>query len=133
MKRILCVLFLFCSLLLFFFAFRAVPGNAQSASTAAGRQPNFHNGRAPNPAPNAKNSDDEDEDCMSEDDPSDYPVGVTVDGAGNSVPLAISATPVSDLPDLVPGLVTSPTSHPKQVAPMYVDAYQKPGRLLYRF
>jgi Lysyl oxidase/Bacterial Ig domain len=133
MKRILGVSFLFCSLLLFFFVFRAVPGNAQSASTAASRQPNFHNGRAPNPALNAKNSDAEDEDCMCEDDPSDYAAGVIVDTAGNAVLLASNAAPTSDKPDLIPLLITSPTTKPVQVAPIYVDAYQKPGKLLYRF
>jgi len=132
-KKILVALFLLSSLFFIVFAsLRAVSAKAQSASTASGTRPNFHSGAASNTAANGKNSD-EDEDCMCEDDPSDYPVGVTLDRAGNAVPLTTTATPTSDKPDLVPGLITSPTTHPKQVAPIYVDAYQKPGRLLYRF
>src|SRR6266487_3043066 len=140
MKKILVALFLLSSLFLIVFAsLESVPAKAQSASTASGTRPYSYNGLPPNTARNGTNSDDEDEDCMCKDDPSEYhdpseyPMSVTVDRAGNVVPLATTATPVSDKPDLVPGLVTSPTTHPMQVAPIYVDAYQKPGRLLYRF
>jgi Lysyl oxidase/Bacterial Ig domain len=115
MKKVLLALLLFFSLFFIVFAlFRTVPAKAQSGSTG-------------------KTSADEEEDCMCNDEVLEYPISVTVDRAGNVVPLATTTTAVSDKPDLVPGLVTSPTTHPMQVAPIYVDAYQKPGRLLYRF
>lgn len=45
-----------------------------------------------------------------------------------------AGSPAADKPDLVPILPTSPLTSPyQQVAPIYVDAYRKPGRLLYRF
>src|SRR5438128_370723 len=125
-KKILVALFLLSSLFLIVFALLpTVPAHAQPASTASGAQPYSYSGAASNTAANGKNSDDED--CMCKDNPSEYPVSVTVDSAGNAVPLATTATPTSDLPDLVPGLITSPTTKPMQVAPIYVDAYQKPG------
>lgn len=37
----------------------------------------------------------------------------------------------ADKPDLVPELRSSP--YQGQVAPVYIDAYEQPGRLLYRF
>src|SRR5205823_178250 len=119
--------------LIVFASLESVPAKAQSASPTSGTRPYSYNGLPPNTARNGTNSDDEDEDCMCKDDPSEYPMSVTVDRAGNVVPLATTATPVSDKPDLVPGLITSPTTHPKQMVPIYVDAYQKPGKLLYRF
>jgi Lysyl oxidase len=133
MKKFLVGFFLFFSVFFIVFALlRAVPVNAQTGSVVSATKRQFHTGLGPNTARPGKNSDDEDEDCMCNDDVRDYPVRVTVDKAGNVVPLA-TATPTSDKPDLVPGLITFPTTHPKQVAPIYVDAYQKPGRLLYRF
>ena len=126
MRKILVSFFLLSSLLFIAFGLlRAVPAKAQVGSMAARTRPNVHSAAAPNTARAGKKSDDEDEDCMCKDDPSDYPANV--------VPLASTATPTSDKPDLVPLLITSPTTKPKQVAPIYVDAYQKPGKLLYRF
>jgi hypothetical protein len=134
MRKILVGLFLLCSVVLIVFAlFRAVPAEAQAGSVVSGTKTHFHSAVAPNTERSGKNSDEEDEECMCNDEVSEYPVAVTVDGGGNAVPLATTTTATSDTPDLVPGLITSPTTHPKQVAPIYVDAYQKPGRLLYRF
>jgi len=136
MKKFLVALFLFSSLFFIVLALLpTVPANAQSGSTAAGTRPYSYSGGAPNTARTGKNSDDEDQDCMGNDGLPEYPMSVTVDKAGNAVPLAVTAmaATTSNKPDLVPGLVTSPTTHPQQVAPIYVDAYQKPGRLLYRF
>ena len=122
MKKILVAFLLLSSVFLIVFALlRAVPAAAQSGSAAPGTRPYSYNGLPPNTARNGTNSDDEDEDCMCKDDPSEYhdpseyPMSVTVDRAGNVVPLATTAAPVSDKPDLVPGLITSPTSF--QVAP----------------
>jgi Lysyl oxidase/Bacterial Ig domain len=136
MKKILVAFFLFSAVFLILFAlFRAVPARAQAGNTAPTTPSNLHSrGIVPTTPHMGKNSDEEDEDCMcKDDDASDYPISVTVDRAGNAVPLATAATPVSDKPDLVPALITSPTTKPLQVAPIYVDAYQKAGRLLYRF
>jgi Lysyl oxidase/Bacterial Ig domain len=131
MKKILVVVFLLSSVFCIIFAFlRAVPAKAQASSMAPGTRPDLHSGVGPNTG-YGKNSDDEDEDCMCKDSPSDYPLGVTLDRASVAVPLASNTTPISDKPDFVPGLITSPSA--MQVSPIYVDAYQKPGRLLYRF
>src|SRR5207237_995677 len=78
--------------------FRAEPATAKIGGNASVTLPN-QSAIAPNTGRTGKNA--EDEDCMSEDDPTGYPVSVTVDRAGNPVPLATTATPVSDKPDLV--------------------------------
>jgi hypothetical protein len=44
---------------------------------------------------------------------------------------AAAAAPAADEPDLVPELRQNP--YDGQVAPVYIDAYEEPGRLLYRF
>jgi hypothetical protein len=44
---------------------------------------------------------------------------------------APAAASAADEPDLVPELRQDP--YPGQVAPVYVDAFEQPGRLLYRF
>jgi hypothetical protein len=135
MKKILVVFLLLSSVLFIVFAlFRAVPAKAQADSMASGTRANPYREVAPDTARTAKNSEEGDEDCMSKEDlPESYPMSVTVDRAGNVVPLATTTTPTSDKPDLVAGLITSPSTNPVQVAPIYVDAYHKPGRLLYRF
>jgi len=135
MKKILVAFLLLSSVFLIVFALlRAVPAAAQSGSTAPRTRPYSYSGGAPNTAGNAQNSDDDDTDCpCNRGDASEYPLNVTVDREGNAVPLATTATATSDLPDVVPALITSPQSTPQQVAPIFVDAYQKPGRLLYRF
>jgi Bacterial Ig domain/Lysyl oxidase len=45
--------------------------------------------------------------------------------------LLMAAALAADAPDLVPELHQDP--YPGQVAPVYVDAFEEPGRLLYRF
>jgi Lysyl oxidase/Bacterial Ig domain len=134
MKKILVGFLLLSSVFLIVFALlRAAPAEAQFGDTAVTTKSNFYGQVMSNTAHTGTNSDDEDEDCMCNQGPSEYPTSVTVDRAGNAVPLATTATPTSDKPDIVPALITSPTTKPLQVAPIYVDAYQKPGRLLYRF
>jgi Lysyl oxidase/Bacterial Ig domain len=135
MKKNLVAFLLLSSVFSIVFALlRTVPAAAQSDSTAPGTQPYSYSGGAPNTAGNAQNSDDDDTDCpCNRGDASEYPLSVTVDTGGNAVLLATTVTPTSDLPDLVPALLTSPTTNPLEVAPIYVDAYQKRGRLLYRF
>jgi len=130
MKTILAGLFLLCSLLLIGFAL--LPASTGNGIVVSDTGSNFYSQGTANNAPPDKVSDAEDEDCMCKEElPQMYPANLTVDTAGNVVPFASSATATSDKPDLVPGLIISPTNW--QVVPIYVDAHQKPGRLLYRF
>jgi hypothetical protein len=48
-----------------------------------------------------------------------------------TLPVLPAASSSEDAPDLRIGLPSVPYSD--QVAPVYVDAYEQPGRLLYRF